>query len=275
MTGRSFLAVRLPMYDWPEVRAATRDLESALQSALCHALNLTDRDIRPWPEGRGLADAWTDPDLLLSQTCGYPLTHALSGKVSLVGTPHYDAEGCDGPRYCSQLIVKRDSAHQNLEDLRGKRAVFNGPDSQSGMNAFRHAVAQHENGGCFFSGVSETGSHLASLRAVADGKADIASIDAVCWALVCREVPDLARQLRPIARTASAPGLPLITSCQFSDAELGLITEAVAGVFTVPETQPSRERLGIHGFSKLSSDDYAVILKMEADASERGYPVLA
>jgi ABC-type phosphate/phosphonate transport system substrate-binding protein len=263
------------MYDWPEVRSATRDLERTLQIALCRALNLTDRDIRPWPEGGDLADAWTEPDLLLSQTCGYPLTHALSGKVRLVGTPHYDAEGCEGPRYCSQLIVHRDSAHLTLEDLRGKRAVFNDPDSQSGMNAFRHAVAQLETGGCFFSGLSESGSHLASLRAVADGRADIASIDAVCWALVCREVPDLARQLRPLARTASAPGLPLITSRRFSEAEHALITEAVAEVFTAPETRSSRERLGIQGFSNLSADEYAVILKMEAEASGRGYPVLA
>ncbi|MEE4014390.1 PhnD/SsuA/transferrin family substrate-binding protein [Roseibium sp. FZY0029] len=275
MTGRSFLAVRLPMYDWPEVRAATRDLESALQAALCQTLNLTDGDIRPWPAGRDLADTWTDPGLLLSQTCGYPLTHALAGKVRLVGTPHYDAEGCDGPRYCSQLIVQRDSAHQTLADLRGKRAVFNGPDSQSGMNAFRHAVAQLETGGSFFSEVGESGSHLASLRAVADGKADIASIDAVCWALVCREVPDLAQQLRPLARTASAPGLPLITSRRFSDTQHALITEAVAEVFTAPETQPSRCRLGIKGFSNLSSDDYAVILKMEAEAAGHDYPVLA
>ncbi|WP_209000947.1 PhnD/SsuA/transferrin family substrate-binding protein [Stappia sp. BW2] len=275
MSERSFLAVRLPMYDWPEVRDATRDLEGALQNALCRALNLTEHNIRPWPEGKSLVEAWTDPELLLSQTCGYPLTHALSGKVRLVGTPHYDAEGCDGPRYCSQLIVKRDSAHQTLEDLRGKRAVFNGPDSQSGMNAFRHAVAQIENGGCFFSDVSESGSHLASLKAVADGKADIASIDAICWDLSCREVPELAAQVRPLARTASAPGLPLITSRRFSDAEHGGIAEAVAEVFTAPETQKSRERLGIHGFSKLSADDYSVILHMEAEATERGYPELA
>ncbi|GAB2184492.1 phosphate/phosphite/phosphonate ABC transporter substrate-binding protein [Roseibium sp. LAB1] len=275
MTGRSFLAVRLPMYDWPEVRSATRDLESALQGALCRVLGLAESDIRPWLEGQDLVEAWTDPDLLLSQTCGYPLTHGLADKVRLVGTPHYDAEGCEGPRYCSQLIVGRGSSHKSLESLRGQRAVFNGSDSQSGMNTFRHAVAQLEVSGRFFSEVIESGSHLASLKAVAAGKADIASIDAVCWALVCREIPELAAQLRPLARTASAPGLPLITSCRFSDTELGLVTEAVAKVFTAPETQQSRERLGIHGFSKLSADDYAVILKMEAEAAELGYPVLA
>lgn len=275
MTGGSFLAVRLPMYDWPEVRHATRDLESALQGALCRVLGLSEGDIRPWQDGQDLVEAWTDPDLLLSQTCGYPLTHALANKVRLVGTPHYDAEGCDGPRYCSQLIVKRDSSHQNLEGLRGHRAVFNGSDSQSGMNTFRHAVAQLDTEGAFFSDVIVSGSHLASVKAVAEGKADIASIDAVCWALVCREIPELAAQVRPLARTASAPGLPLITSRRFSDAEHALISEAVAEVLSAPETQQSRERLGIHGFSKLSSDDYAVILKMEAEAAERGYPVLA
>jgi ABC-type phosphate/phosphonate transport system substrate-binding protein len=263
------------MYDWPEVRNATRDLESALQGALSAVLGLSPEEIRPWPEDGNLVGTWTDPDLLLAQTCGYPLTHALAGRVRLVGTPHYEADGCDGPFYCSQLVVRRDSRYQSLENLRGRRAAFNGSDSQSGMNTFRHAIAQLGHGRVFFSAVIESGAHLSSLRLVAAGEAEVASIDAVCWALACRELPELTEQLRPIARTAPAPGLPLITSNRFSDAEVDLIAETVAEVFASPETRKSRERLGIRGFSKLSVEDYAVILAMERQAVELGYPALA
>jgi len=263
------------MYDWPEVRQATADLESALQGALSAVLGLETGDLHPWPQECELVDIWQRPDLLLTQTCGYPLTHVLAGKVRLLGAPLYDADGCKGPNYCSQLVVRRGSRFQTLEDLRGRRAAYNGSDSQSGMNAFRHAVAQLKNGRVFFSGLVQSGSHLGSMQAVVSGEAEIACIDAVCWKLARQELPDLAAQLRPIAQTASVPGLPLITSLRFSDAEADLMADAVAGILSAPETAKSRACLGIRGFSKLSLGDYAAIHEMERQAAQLGYPELA
>jgi len=263
------------MYDWPEVRAATADLERALQSALSGVLGINDTEFRDRSDEANLVAGWTDPDVLLTQTCGYPLTHALAGKVRLIGAPHYAAPGCRGPNYCSQLVVHRDSSHRTLEDLRGLRAAFNSTDSQSGMNTFRHAVAQLGKGPVFFSDVIESGGHLNSMKMVAAGDAEIASIDTVSWGLACRECPDLAAELRSIGETAPAPGLPLITSLRFSDAEAERIAETVAQVFAAPETAKSRERLGIRGFSKLDVAAYDGILAMERQAAEMGYPVLA
>jgi len=263
------------MYDWPEVRSATADLESALQGALSGVLDIAQEDFRPHAARSDLMAFWTDPELLLTQTCGYPLTHALDGKVRLIGTPHYDAPGCRGAAYCSQLVVRRDSAYRQLGDLRGRRAAFNSSDSQSGMNTFRHAIARLGNGRVFFSDVIESGGHLNSMKMVAEGDAEIASIDTVSWGLACRELPDLAAGLRTLGETSAAPGLPLITSLRFSDPEAELIADTVAAVFSAPETAKSRERLGIRGFSKLSVGDYDGILAMEEQAADLGYPALA
>ncbi|CTQ54983.1 phosphate/phosphite/phosphonate ABC transporters, periplasmic binding protein [Roseibium album] len=275
MTGKNHFAVRLSMYDWPEVREATQHLETSLQDAISEALGLNQSDIQAWPENMDLLAAWSHPDVLLTQTCGYPLTHALKGRVRLIGAPHYAFSGCIGPRYCSQLVVRKDSRFDELEDLRGARAVFNGTDSQSGMNTFRRSVADIAGGKPFFSEIKVSGGHLLSMRSVAQDKADIASIDAVCWGLVCNELPELSERLRPIAQTASAPGLPFVTSLRISDAEADLIAEVIEAVFSSTETQKSRERLGIRGFSKLSLKDYAGILLMEQEAREMGYPELA
>jgi ABC-type phosphate/phosphonate transport system substrate-binding protein len=275
LTGKRHFAVRLPMYDWPEVREATAHLEVSLQDAISSALGLRQSDIQPWPENMDLLEAWVHPDVLLTQTCGYPLTHALKGRVRLIGTPHYGFPGCRGHHYCSQLVVRRDSRFEQLEDLRGARAVFNGSDSQSGMNAFRRSIADIAGGKRFFSEVHVSGGHLLSMQSVVEDKADIASIDAVCWGLACRELPELSEQLRPIAQTATAPGLPFVTSLRISDAEANVIAEAIATVFSSAETQKSRERLGIHGFSRMSLKDYASIPLMEQDAREMDYPELA
>src|SRR5579871_4250160 len=102
-------------------------------------------------------DHWFSDELLFSQTCGYPLTHALKGKVRLVATPCYEADGCEDASYCSFVIVPADSPARSLADLRGKRVAFNTPDSQSGMNALRALVAPLAGGKRFFGDVIETG----------------------------------------------------------------------------------------------------------------------
>ncbi len=57
--------------------------------------------------GRDRDEQWRSPDLLLSQTCGYPLTHALAGRVDLVATPCYGVRGCEGADYRSLVVVAR------------------------------------------------------------------------------------------------------------------------------------------------------------------------
>lgn len=275
MSLQTYHPVRLPMYDWPEVRAATMRLETALQNALAGALGLLSSGCVPWPEDRGLEVDWLHPGLLLSQTCGYPLTHALAGLVRPVGVPHYAADGCEGGRYCSHLVVARDSGYRTLADLRGRRAVYNGRDSQSGMNVFRYEVSRIAGGAPFFANVRESGGHLASLRAVAEGTADIASVDAVCWALACQELPGLVARLRSIGRTGSVPCLPFVTSLRFSEAEAATIASTAQTVLADAALAEDRERLLINGFSPISDADYAPVLEMERDAARRGYPKLA
>jgi len=68
--------------------------------------------------------------------------------------------------------------------------------------------------------------------------------------------------------------LPLVASAQFSPEDLARITAAVTRVLFSPQTAKCRERLRIHGFSKLTPDDYEIILKLETQAAEAGYPRL-
>ena len=109
----------LPMYDLAELKAAT----DAWWKGLAHAF--TREGLRDIPgllhRSGNYRDSWTRPDLLLGQTCGYPLTHELREKVALVATPCYRARGCEGPQYASIIIVHADSPARDLSDFRGKR----------------------------------------------------------------------------------------------------------------------------------------------------------
>lgn len=52
---------------------------------------------------------WRRPNLLISQTCGYPLMHGLHEQVQLIATPRFDAPGCEGAHYSSVLVTRADA----------------------------------------------------------------------------------------------------------------------------------------------------------------------
>ncbi|HEY9537963.1 MAG TPA: PhnD/SsuA/transferrin family substrate-binding protein, partial [Kiloniellaceae bacterium] len=198
----------LPMYDLPGLEAATDAWWAGLAAAF-RAEGLHQVPERLTREG-GHAALWTAPDLLFSQTCGYPLTHALAGRVTLVATPIYDCPGCDGGRYRSEILVRADDAAGQLADLKGRRAAVNAADSQSGCHALRHAAMDLADEGHFFGSVVLTGSHRASMQAVAAGEADVCAIDCVTWCLLQRSEPALTTRLRVLASSQAAPALPYI-----------------------------------------------------------------
>ena len=258
--------VSLAMYD--PGNGATDRLWSALRPHLADAgLSLLPDRLAPAEQ---LEKAWLDPNLLLAQTCGYPLRHTLDGRVRYVGTPIYHVDGTMGADYRSAIIVRATDRARSLEDLRGRRAAFNSITSQSGYNAFRAAIAPLARDGRFFGSSHETGSHAASLRAVIAGEVDVAAIDPVSLALAAE---DLRAAVKVIGWTDAAPGLPFVTSFGSSDSELAALREAL-DEFLNQSTEPVRSEFRLAGFEVLDAHAYDVILDMERGAIARSYPTL-
>ncbi|MBB4438062.1 MULTISPECIES: phosphate/phosphite/phosphonate ABC transporter substrate-binding protein [Rhizobium] len=211
-------------------------------------------------------EAWLRPDLLLSQACGYPFAKSLRGRVRLVATPIYDHPGCEGPLMRSFIIVAKDSALHSLEDLRGTTAAINSPDSNSGSNFFRAAVAPLAGGGRFFGRIIETGSHRGSIAAVVEGRADSAAIDCVTFANIRRFDPDYIKAIRIIVETPKGPGLPFITSGDASDDRVLLLRNALSAAIKEPSLSAMRATLGLVDFSVLLGADYQPLLSLAGDA---------
>ena len=215
---------------------------------------------------------WLDPRLLLGQTCGYPLAHALAGRVQYVGTPAYDAPGVSGTLYRSAIVVRATDSAQSLAALRGRRAAYNSRNSQSGYNAFRDLVAPEARAERFFSETIETGSHRASLLAVIAGNADVAAIDAVTLA---GESAATRASVRIVAWTEAAPALPFITSLGTSRSDLGRLRRSLVRALADPTLAEARAALHLSGFEVLADGAYEPILAMEQRAIALGYPTLA
>jgi len=262
----------LPMYDLPEVREATdllwRSLAQALQRRGIDAPATLTRD------DADLDATWSAPNLLLSQTCGYPLMTGLARHVVVVATPAYAAPGCEGAFHRAAVIVSAGSAARTLADLKGRICALNSPTSNTGMNLLRARIAGIAGGRPFFGDVIQTGSHLASVEHVAAGAADIASIDAVTLAMLRRHRPELTRVVRVLDWTNASPGLPLI-SRRTRDADVRqALRLGLADVAADPALRPVREALLLEGFAELAEADYGAVLTLERSAIDLGYPEL-
>ncbi|WP_156884622.1 phosphate/phosphite/phosphonate ABC transporter substrate-binding protein [Stappia stellulata] len=259
----------LPMYDWPEVREATDALWVSLRDAF-RAAGIAA------PEGltrnRPLLALWRDPQLLLAQACGLPYVQHLRGAVRLLGTPAYDIPGCPPGTYRTVFVVRREDAVPELEALKGRRCAFNHPGSQSGDGAPRAVLAPLARGGRFFGDVLETGSHRAALVAVAGGRADVATVDAVSWELARRHEP-AAAGLAVVAATPPTPGLPFISAMGMQGGAERLRDAIAQGIRVTP--LDAREALMLSGFVAFEDADYEGIAVADARTRALGYGVLA
>ena len=144
--------ISFPMYDQPFCRAATDSLYAAVRAAadaqgfdkaanampkqkadastsLHHpALPAEDAGLhRLVHRDQAAAETvWSDPRLLLSQTCGQNLwdmqqqqqqqqhLNALPLQLVPLASPCYTARGCNGNRYCGLIIVRNVTQFQSL-----------------------------------------------------------------------------------------------------------------------------------------------------------------
>jgi ABC-type phosphate/phosphonate transport system substrate-binding protein len=265
--------ISLPMYDLPGVEKATDAWCAGLARALKRE-GVTDAP-RQLTRGLSVAELWRSPELLLSQTCGYPLITAYADDLSLLLAPVYKTLGCDAAGYRSFIVVYADSTAKSLEDLRGARCAINGQTSQSGMNVLRRTVAPLARDGRFFSEIIVSGKHPTSIAMIAAGEADVAAIDCVTFGLMARHAPESVAEVRILTETQSAPSLPYVTRHDASSELSQRLRAALHRAAEDPDLASVRENLLLDGFAELSLSDYSVMTEMESEAAALGYPVLA
>lgn len=200
------------------------------------------------PDELDLPTLWRHPALLVANTCWGPMEAGLQPHVRVVGQTSYDGvDGGKGETYSSAIVMRKGAAPVSgdtrpLVDgaplvpvglLRGKRLAFNTPDSMSGVIALRrnlvHLEAIRNEGEFhgFWSSLVETGGHRLSVRAVAEGRADVAAIDCRSWALARRFEP-AAKDLLVVGWTGRRRGLPLISAAGTPDDVLVALRSALA-----------------------------------------------
>ncbi len=234
----------LPMYDRPETAAANDRLWALMRDALGEGPEALTRGGDLWAQ-------WQSPELIFSQTCGYPFRARLHDKVTLIGTPDYGLPGCPPGHYCSVFVVRADDARDDLGGFETARFAYNEALSQSGWAAPQnHALAR----GFAFRNAQQTGGHRMSAMAVAEGQADIAAIDALTWEML-QAYEAFADGLRVLERTAPTPVLPYITASGRDRAQhFDAIAQAVLGL-----SEDDRARLHLKQVVAIPAEAYLAI----------------
>ena len=218
------MTASFPWYDLPSVRWAN--------DALWQAMGLGGALDRATP----VDTQWRAEDLVVSQACGLDLFLA-DAPIEPVLAPVFDLD-CEEGCYYSYLVGSRDGI-----------AAVNSLSSRSGLSALLTV--------CEPRSLIVTGSHAASLAAVREGSADMASIDAVTWHILERDVPSSVRGLDVLERTSAAPAPPyVVRRAGRREALAPLITAAMQE----PATLPARQALLIRGVIPVTIDDYAPVL---------------
>ena len=199
---------------------------------------------------------WRDPATVVSYTCGWPLVTELADladadRLHVVGTFVFAIPDADGPTYRSVLVARRPGT---AADFAGARAAANGADSLSGWVSLLHAV--HGPGARWQGEMLFTGAHLESVRAVHEGRAEVASIDAVSLAHIRRLHPDLCTDLVEVGYGPQVPCLPVIAGAAVSMQQLAELRAAFADAVADPTQADVRATLLVEAFVAREYADY-------------------
>ena len=206
-------------------------------------------------------DHWRDPRCLVAQACGWPAMTELRHDVTIVGAFTLAVEDADGHRYRSVLVANRqiDLAEVAAGQL---TAAVNASDSLSGWISL---LAVTVGAGNPWPGpVRWTGSHAASLRAVSDGTADIASVDALTLAYVRRDQPADVARLTELGRGPWVPSLPIVVRRGGAAERIDELRAAFTASLDDPAADGVRADLLVTGFVALDDAAYEPILAVGA-----------
>ena len=239
----------LGMYDRVEVQPSNDRLwaliRDGLRTAGLAAPDALTRGVGAfWP-------AWGAPDLVLSQTCGFPYRAKLHGKVALIGTPDFGVNGCAPGCYRSVFVAAKKDERRDVMQFDGASLAFNEDLSQSGWAAAQNFAQAH---GLKLRPTLRTGGHQLSARAVAEGRAEIAALDAISWEMIQRHDP-FAAQLQEVGVTDPTPGLPYISALGANaDLMFDVISQAITDL-----SAPDTHALCLRGLVRIDPSAYLAV----------------
>ncbi|MGO9925212.1 MAG: phosphate/phosphite/phosphonate ABC transporter substrate-binding protein [Mycobacterium sp.] len=260
--------------------SVTPEVEESWKALLGRVLAMAgaDFDYVPYPAPQPLEVLWERADLGCVFMCGYPIAFQLS-EVVPIAAPIPSAPWAQGkPLYRSDLIVRKDSPFQRIEDTFGHRIGWTVEHSHSGFNALRHHLLAYrtpERPALY----REVRGNLITAHGILDevlaGEIDVGPLDAYWHDLIRAYRPDLTDGIRVIGSTDLAPIPSFVASPGLPAETLVRLKAAFAATHHQPWFAPLGETLHLAGFAPVELADFERNLAWDREAREQGYAMIA
>jgi ABC-type phosphate/phosphonate transport system substrate-binding protein len=207
-------------------------------------------------------ELWQRADMAAVFMCGLPFSRSHPRPV-LIAAPVPSPPDFRGlPQYWSEMVVRKDSSFQTIEDTFGGRIALTVADSQSGcLAALEFLMTMPSKFPLYREVIAPQVTPLGAVSAVVEGAADVAPIDSYAYRLLQKYRWDLTSRLRIVARTARTPIPALVASVD----GLGALQAAFLEADQIAAIAPQMQGLLLERFVLPDPDSYdALRLNFEA-----------
>ena len=200
-------------------------------------------------------ELWERPDIAAALMCGLPFARTAAPRpvplAAIVPSPtRYGGKPC----YMSDIVVARDGPLHTVEDVYGKRLGLTVPGSQSGC----YAGLEFLGGAARFSGiVGPLISPRGAVTAVAEGRADVAPIDAFALDLMAAHAPALVAGVRVIATTPARPSPLFVASAGTDPGVVAALRKALVEAHELNASAELMRTLLVERFADVDEASYA------------------
>lgn len=175
------------------------------------------------------------------------------------------------PEYFAYVIVPATSTVTSLEGLRGKTFAFTDPESNTGMIVPTFLVSKMGlTPETFFGRTFFTYSHDTSIKAVATGQADGASVDSLIYDYAARTDPTYTSRTKIVARSDPFGIPPVVVHPAMDENMKRALAEALVGAAEDPEGRAILDKMGIDRFVPVSDSAYDSIRRMNEFVAGEG-----
>jgi len=206
--------------------------------------------------------------------CGLPYTLLRDGptpRAELLGGPIMKYPRYGGqPVYFADLVVRSDSPHRSLSDLRGRTLVYNDERSHTGYNAPRHRLMERGFATGFFGKVVRSGSHEESIRMVAAGEADASWVDSLVLDYDREKRIGRAGEVRVLESIGPMTVSPVVASPDLPAELRAGLRRTLLGMHEDPEGKRLLDEARIERFAPVEDAQYDSHRSMKSAADEAG-----
>ena len=180
--------------------------------------------------------------------------------VELLGVlPVFDDERNQGkPVYFCDVVVRNDAPIQAFSGLEGGTWAYNDACSLSGYYSLLDKLAESSADESFFDSIFCSGSHLNSIEAVLNGRADAAAIDSNVLRIRFREAPTLSKELRVVESWGPYPIQPVVVSSALPTELKQRLRSAFLSTEQDQQTRRTLKQFGLSHFVAADPEEYTL-----------------